>query len=227
MKDLKILILFIIVFSGCSNKYLESSEEGPIGREWSVLEARIVAENEENISLNLQINDFVEVLDSIDSNVEFRLDNNKRKNVVDIKRILTGCTLGVSTILASAWSFLSYCNDPSGTSEYLWGCIALGGGILSSYFILDGFSPYDKFMPVDSYYTHRNQKCIGSEMLFYGMVQVLTENSEFEKTYYTDANGNVELKLEEILPKTTDADSVLNLIIKYKKMADTIKVRRS
>jgi hypothetical protein len=49
---------------------------------------------------------------------------------------------------------------------------------------------------------------------------------DFEKEYYTDEYGNVKLKFDEIIPESTEADSVLDLIIRYYELVDTVEVRR-
>ena len=52
----------------------------------------------------------------------------------------------------------------------------------------------------------------------------MVENSDFKKTYWTDKNGNIELKFNEIIPESTVDDSMFNLIIQYEELFDTVNV---
>jgi hypothetical protein len=55
-------------------------------------------------------------------------------------------------------------------------------------------------------------------------IKVMVENSDFKKTYWTDKNGNIELKFNEIIPESTVDDSMFNLIIQYEELFDTVNV---
>lgn len=57
-------------------------------------------------------------------------------------------------------------------------------------------------------------------------IKVSVEEADFEEIYWTDEEGNIELRFEEIIPEPADAYSVLRLIIRYEEMVDTVKVRR-
>jgi hypothetical protein len=57
-------------------------------------------------------------------------------------------------------------------------------------------------------------------------VKIMLENTNSEKTYYTDENGNLELKFDEIIPESTEVDSTFSLIIEYGDLIDTVKVKR-
>ena len=76
-----VIFLLVIVLSGCSNKYIESSEKDLIDREWSVLDAEIVEQDNVGFTLNLKVKDFVEVRDSVNSDVVVQHDNGIRKKV--------------------------------------------------------------------------------------------------------------------------------------------------
>jgi len=57
-------------------------------------------------------------------------------------------------------------------------------------------------------------------------IKISVERLDFAKMYYTDEDGNIELKFDEILPEPTDADSVLSIIMRYYELVDTVRVRR-
>jgi len=52
----------------------------------------------------------------------------------------------------------------------------------------------------------------------------MLKNTSSEKAYYTDKNGNIKLKFDDIIPEPAEADSVLNLIIQYEELIDTVNV---
>jgi len=67
--------------------------------------------------------------------------------------------------------------------------------------------------------------CSDSMFLSKQKIRISAEKSDFEKTYYTDENGNIELKFEEFLPEPAESDSVLNIIIQYKDMVNSVNVK--
>jgi hypothetical protein len=57
-------------------------------------------------------------------------------------------------------------------------------------------------------------------------VRIILKNTNSEKIYNTDRKGNLDFKINEIIPEPAEADSVLELIIRYYELVDTVKVRR-
>ncbi|MBN1695700.1 hypothetical protein JW879_09960 [candidate division WOR-3 bacterium] len=216
-----VIFLLVIVLSGCSNKYIESSEKELIDRERSVLDAEIVEQDNVGFTLNLKVKDFVEVMDSVNSDVVVQHDNGIRKKRADIKKTLAGCAG-----LTACWLGVSHIDIPFDEPVYsMWACGA-GLGLISLYFIIKEFSGSGSYNKIEPYYIRKSQKCIDSKSLFYGKVKVFVEESDFEKIYYTDEEGNIELKINEIIPEPTKADSMINLIIRYYELVDTMEVRR-
>lgn len=222
MKALKIIIFFIVVLTGCSNKYVAAREEGLIDREWSVLDAKIVGKDNVGFTLNLNVQDFVEVKDS----VKLRKLFESRRRKVGFYKVLGGCAIAGCAALASAGSVLSWANNPSDDIflKLAWG-YGIVGGIGALYFIISGSSDFAKSNREKPYYTKKNIMCKNSIPLRDEEVEIMLEKTDFGKIYYTDENGNIELKMNEIIPEPTEADSTINLIIQYEEMVDTLDVR--
>lgn len=228
MKGLRILILFIVVLSGCGRKYVEPGEGEMFGREWSVLDAEIVSQDNESVYLNLKVKDFVWVMDSVEPDVAFQQDDKIRKKGFDVKRALVGFAVLGCTIPAVIW--LNNSTGSTAALEYLMpyamlGCVAgsccITGALVKIHRSAEDSKPVKiipNFFKVDAF-------CVDSELLFYGKVKVSSENKSFEETYYTDEDGNLELKFREIIPEPTKADSIINLIIQHEEMVDTVDVK--
>jgi len=67
--------------------------------------------------------------------------------------------------------------------------------------------------------------CVDRVLLSDEKVKIMLENTNFEKLYHTDEDGNVELKISEIIPEPTESDSILNIIIRYEEMVDSVEVK--
>jgi hypothetical protein len=213
-----ILILFFILFSGCSNKYAVARDEGLISREWNILDADIVEQDDVRFSLDLQVKDFVEVKDSVKL---MELYESKRRRVGSSK-ILGGCAIAGCATLASACATLAWANNPS-DPNFAW-FYGIVGGVGALAFIVSGVSDVVKFERTESDYIRKNIICKNSTPLRNSEVKIMLKNINSEETYYTDENGIIQLKFEEIIPEPAEADSILNLIIQYKELVDTVNV---
>jgi hypothetical protein len=231
---LRIVIIFLLVtlMSGCGQKYLDSREEELLDRKilnsWSNLDTKIVAQDYKGISLNVQVKDFIGVRDSLKLK-EFYKHGFGRKDTgikINYTKILIGCAIGGCAVLASSMSAYSWMNDPS-DDIYLklaW-CYGVLGGITALYFILDGLVGFSR-PKSEPYYIKKDGICIDSTVTSVDKVKVIVENKNFEKIYYTDEFGNINLKFNEIIPEPAEADSIINLIVRYEEMVDSLKVRR-
>ena len=108
MKAMRILVLFVIVLSGCSNKYVAAREEGLIEREWSVLDTEIRGQYNVGLVLNLHVKEFVEVRDSVKLR---KLYESRRKRIGRYK-ILGGCAIAGCATLASSITAYSWMVNP-------------------------------------------------------------------------------------------------------------------
>jgi hypothetical protein len=226
MKILRILILFVVLLSGCNQKYLADKEEELGERKWSILDAAIVAQDNENLSLNLKVKDLVGVEDSINIKEIYRYGFEQENGGIgkDNSNVFLGLGLGCFGCLMVGYEAFEEMMDIKngfGATGAIGAMLCLSGCLFLTH---DWFPKYDKYKRIDSYYIRKNQKYIKSELLFCGKVKVLVEKTGFEKTYYTDEDGNIELSFDEIIPEPTEADSVLNLIIQYEDLVDTVDV---
>jgi hypothetical protein len=220
MKTLKILILFVIL-SGCSNKYLESSEEGPIGREWRVLDTDILGQYNVGLVLELNVKDFVEVRDS----VKLAKLYESRKRRVGKYKILGGCAIAGCTALGIGWATMSYAYNPYEEFETLVAWLGAVGGVGSLCFISSGLADFFKSDKAEPHYIKKNIICKNSTPLRNDEVKIMLRNTSSEKTYYIDKNGIIKLKFDEIIPEPTEADSALSVIIQYENLVDTLDIR--
>ncbi|MEJ2354853.1 MAG: hypothetical protein P8Y62_03000, partial [candidate division WOR-3 bacterium] len=202
-KDFKVTILFVFIgfVSGCSDKYIIAREKGLIDREWRVLDAEILGPYDVGLVLSLKVKEFVEVRDSVKL-AEFY--ESERREVGRLK-ILGGCAIAGCAALASAGAMFSWLNDPSGLNfAWFYGIV---GGVGTLSFIISGISDLSKSDRAEPYYIKKNVICKNSKPLRDYKVKIMLENTNSEKTYYTDENGNLELKFDEIIPESTEVDS--------------------
>ena len=214
-----VIIFFILVF-GCSNKYAVARDEGLIGREWSVLDANIIRQYSVGFVLNLKVKEFVEVKDSVRL---MELYESKRRRVGSSK-ILGGCAIAGCATLASACATLAWANNPS-DPNFAW-FYGIVGGVGALAFIVSGVSDVVRFERTESDYIRKNIICKNSTPLRNSEVKIMLKNINSEETYYTDENGIIQLKFEEIIPGPTEKDSIIDIIIQYGDLFDAVKVRR-
>lgn len=223
MKGLRILILFIIVLSGCSKKYLSYMEEELVEQEvidsWKELDCKVIAQNGEAFSLNLRVKNFVNVKDSLGIKEIYRRD--KEKSLIGGSEIVFGSLLLIHSIyFGKVLQYLSGDEHGDNAWQYTAGC-TLGGLILMSAVS----SQSRKSDKTRLSYAPMKEICADSVSLAWEKVKIVVGNVGFEKIYYTDENGNMELSFEEIIPEPTEADSVLSVIVQYEEMVDTVDVK--
>jgi hypothetical protein len=253
MKTLKIIILFVVILSGCSHKYVDvegRSLDDKIIASWEELDCKIVEQDEQGFSLGLQVRDIIVVGDSIKAVEPY----NGMSMLGDVKSgpsvgdrffgclgVGAGCTLGVLGLMFSGGPpMIGASEPPEIPASWTVGCITAAGiGALVAVASASVVSKGSKSTPVgkggkrlgkDCIYT----MCTGSNALvrkgtplMVEKVKIVVENTNFEKTYWTDENGNIKLKFEDIIPEPLAADSVLNLIIHYYELVDTVEVKCS
>ncbi len=225
MKALKAMILFVFILSGCSKKYVDiegKSLDEKIVASWEELECKIVEQNEEGFSLGLEVRDIIVVGDSVKAGELY-----KHKFIDEgSDGLLWGSIIGFSGLGGFYYLLSQDLTDPSNFEQQektcfisCTSCIA-GLGVILAW----GTNRREVIKGIPDL-VRGDTVCVDGEPLSMQYVNVLIEESNFKKEYYTDKKGNVELKFNEIIPKTTEADSILNLIIRYYELVDTVDVR--
>lgn len=241
-----IVLIFVVLLSGCSSKYMVNAEGEIIERKIlsasSGLDVRIVKQDDEGVSLNLVIQDFVERQDIVEpkgfgkgssSKKYVELESSASDRLVGCLGVGGGCTLGaLGMVFAAGPPMIGASEPPEIPVWWTVGCITAAGigalvAVASASVVSKGNKPLSwrkgEKRP-DGDYTY--VMCSGSNALVNESIEIIVAQSNYEKEYFTDEDGNIELKFDEVIPEPTEADSVLNLIIQYEEMADSVKVRR-
>jgi hypothetical protein len=148
MRTLKIIILFVIVLSGCSEKYVVPSEQELLGENfvgsWKKLEVKVIEQDEKTFYLNCQVKDLVGIRDSVNLSIFEQKDEVRRKKTNGLGKAFTGCVIGGCAVLASAATMYSYGVDHPSEEIYpiLAACYGVVGGITSLYFISSGLKEF-------------------------------------------------------------------------------------
>jgi len=222
MKDLKILILFMIVLSGCSKKYLADKEEELGGRRRSFLDVAIVAQDKDNLSLSLKVKDFIVVGDSVKAKEFINREDGRKTDIL----VASGMAIIYSGLLGSYYYVRS--QDYLTDEVFETGCFISSTSCLTGLaMIVWGGNSRSSDIKSRRDYIKKDTICVDSMIISNSEMEISVEKTNFKKIYWTDEDGNIELSFEEIIPEPAEADSVLNLIIKYEDMVDTVKVRRS
>lgn len=218
------IFLFCIFFSGCTKDYLIQREEKLVDREShplrSELDVRVVSRDGQGFSLFPQIKNIAFVLDSVKLE-ELYVHGSEEEGTI---MALSGAAIGFGGCIGGfKYAKSGNCLYDDRLSE---GCaISFVSGLLSIAMMGKGNSLGSEFIKIMPGFIKRDTVCVDSMFLIKQKIKVLVEDSNFEKTYHTDENGNIELKFNEITPKPTAVDSVLNLIIKYGEMVDSVNVK--
>ncbi len=216
---------------GCSHKYVYVEGEslgGGIVASWEELDCKIVEQDEWGFSLGLEVRNIVVVEDSVKSSKLYKRRSLGRESVLP----LLGVVIGVGGCLAG-FNYGVFGNpilsEGFDNERMDRGCLisvascAAGVGM-----VLAGppGSSKRKDIKAMSNLVKGDTVCMDSESLSIRKIKISIEDSGFEKTYYTDEKGKIELEFAEILPEPTEVDSVLNIIIRYYELVDTVRVKR-
>ena len=224
----KTFILFLLF--GCSQKYVDDrgrSLEDKIIASWEELDCSIVARDEQGFSLVVKVKDFIVVGDSVGAGEFYkRRPLNERGawaflgSFIGIAGCLGGIGYGLSDFSLDGYNEEKY--DRACLISFA-SCLA-GAGV--AFVGLPNRKKLAKAIPHTApYFVKGDTVCADSVFLAKEEIKIIVEKTDFEKTYYTDENGNVKLSFEEIIPEPANADSVLSLIIQYYKLVDTVEVR--
>ncbi len=229
----KIVILFIVFLSGCSKKYLAFREEEFFGRrvlaEREILEGEVIDRNEEGLTIGLQVKGFVEVRDSLRLKEVYMRGYEGKDGRIEqnfffgLFEVIGGCSIMGSCCVAG---FGAGYDSPDGMPSASVSAGLIPVGIIGFSIMMDGLPQYVKSIKEIPAHVRLDTLCIGGKLLSDEDVKVVLENSNFERSYYTNEDGNIKLKFDEIIPEPMKTDSMLNLIIRYYELVDTVRVRR-
>lgn len=230
----KIIIIFLLflLISGCSQKYLASREEELLDSEIlstrKELDAKIIEQDYKGISLNIQVKDFIEIKDSLSVKeiYKYGYDDPEKKTIPAFWGFAVGCAgcfFGYKIGAESDEDYVPSLLFPNPSDE---GCAyACLFGLPGFFMMADGMRKGHEYPKVMPDFVKIDTVCVDSIILIKQKIKIAVENLDFEKVYYTDEYGKIELKIDEILPEPTATDSILGLIINYDEMVDSVEVR--
>jgi hypothetical protein len=232
--DYKIIIVFIflVFICGCSSKYLSHTEEDLLEREifasWEELECEIIVCDNQGFSLGVQVKDFDVVREhlSVKEIYKYGYGDPEKKTIPAFWGLVVGCAgcfFGYKIGAESDENYVPSLLFPNPSEQ---GCaiaclFALPGFVMMA----DGLRKGNEYTKIIPDYIKIDTVCVDSMLLSKQKIGVSIEEADFEKMYYTDEEGNVNLKFGEIIPEPTESDSILELIIKYEAMVDSVDVR--
>jgi hypothetical protein len=198
---------------GCRSKKVVAS--------WEELDCSIVEQGGRSFSLGVRINDMVVIGDSVKAKEYVKREDGSRADIL--------VALGMAIIYSGGLGSCYYLKSQDYfTDEVLeTGCFISSVSCLSGLAMIawGGNSRSPDFKSGRDFIKN-DTVCVASESLSKKKIRISIDGSDFEKEYYTDKNGIIQLKFDEIIPEPKEGDSVLNLIIRYEDMADTVEVKR-
>ncbi len=221
----KTFILFLLLLFGCSQKYVDDrgrSLEDKIIASWEELDCSIVARDEQGFSLVVKVKDVV----FIGANQELKevdmVDSDKREGSIVPFLFGSVVVVGGSCVGLKCTNFSDWSRDP----RWVEGCVVSAASCALGLSIMKfGVSERPKSVKIIPDFIKKDAIRVDSAVISIDKVNILVENKNLEKTYYTDEKGIIELKFNEIIPEPAEADSVLGLIIQYEDLVDTVEVK--
>ncbi len=227
MKALKIMVLFIIILLfECAQDHLIRRQEEVVSRKSSPLrselDVKVVTQERNGFSLVSQIRNIAVVRDSLKLEELYVHGSEENENIM----ALLGAAVGFGGCFGGC-SYARSADCLAGEDEKMIdGCmISFVSALLGAAMISEASSQGSEFTKIMPGFIKRDTICVDSIILIKQKMKITVENSDFEKVYYTDEDGNIELKIDEILPEPNEADSVLNVIIHYYELVDSVEVR--
>ena len=223
----EIIFLFLFfAFYGCAKDHLVRRQESVANRKvlslLSELSVKVFSRDDVAFSLNPQIKDIAFVRDSIKLE-EFYVHGSQVEG--DIVYIL-GAAIGFFGCIGGCNSADSYDCFYGNNEEAKKGCLKSCAYVLSAGAIIyQGRSRANEFIKALPGYIKIDTVCVDSMFLVKKKIKVAVEKSDFQKIYYTDEDGNITLQFNDVVPKLSEADSVLSLIIQYEELVDTVEVK--
>ncbi len=205
----KTIIISLFFLFGCSQKYVNvegKSLDEKVVASWKELDCKIIEQDEKGFALGVQIKSLAMVEDS----VGLRGRSEGSEGVLPLLGSIFIFGGGVGCIFSTVSQISA--EEPTET-----GCLISGIALLT------GFAM--KLAAAVPSFVKKDTICTDNAILSEQKIKVAVENSDFEKSYYTDTNGNVKLKFDDIIFEPSKADSAFSLIIKYEEMIDTVGIR--
>lgn len=225
-----ILFLFLFFLFGCSHKYVDAEGEsldGKVVDSWEELDCKIVEQDERGFTLGVEVKDIIVVGDSLKSGNLYMLKSPGEGDawialgfLGGVGGCLGGCYYGLSNI---SWDGSDEEEFDRATLISFASCVT-GAGMIFAGIERNRKSYRSKGSKAMHCFGKGDNICVESVSLSKQKIKISIENSDFEERYWTDEEGNVNLKFEEIIPESTEVDSVLNLIIRYYELVDTVEV---
>jgi hypothetical protein len=224
----KTIILFLFFLFGCSHKYVDAEGESldeQVVDSWEELDCKVVEQDERGFSLGLEVRDIIVVEDSVKSRKLYSREFSEKGPVLPLFGAMIGIVGGIGGCYYGLHNNISW--DGYDKDQFDRGClISFASCFTGAGMMFMGLPNSSKRKAIKAIpdFIKRDTVCIYSMFLIKQKIKVLVEDTDLEKIYLTDDNGNVELKFDEIISEPTDADSILDLIIRYYEMVDTVRV---
>lgn len=226
MKGLKILILFIAFVSGCSRRYVDvegKSLDEKVVDSWEELDADIIRIYEGKVRLSIRVKDFDVVSGWVKSREFYKRSSREKEDILIPLGMLIGlggCYYGFDYgCIQNDFMHPDHEREDRGCLISLASCAT--GLVVMSVGAANrrkAVKPVFRFIKTDTV-------CVDNELLSKRKVKISIVDLDFEKSYYTDEKGNIELQFDEIIPEHTKADSVLSIIIRHYELVDTVNVK--
>jgi hypothetical protein len=220
-----IVFLFFILFSGCSEKYVGLNDEDLAEREilasWKELDCEIIEQDEKSFSLNCRVKDFVSVGDRQGLSKDYR--DNLDKGEGGVIPFILGGLVGIGGFVGGGLYSLSDYNYTYDINTG--GCWFAAGSCIVGAVMMYAGTKDSKSVKIMPDHVKIDTICVDGAVLSDDKVDIMIRDKDFEKIYYTNKNGNIELRFDEIITAPGEADSVLDLIIQYEELVDTVNVK--
>jgi hypothetical protein len=225
----KTIILFLFFLFGCSHKYVNAEREsldGKVVASWEELDCKIVEQDEQDFSLGFEIRDIAVISGSAKLVEPYKRSSREKKDVWNPLGMLVGLGGCIGGCYYGLHDNISWCGEFD-EDRFDRGCvISFTSCVAGLGMIFIGNAHKRKIAKAIPAFIKEDTVCTGGESLSIQKVKISINRLDFVKTYWTDGDGNIGLQFDEFNPEPAGADSVLNLIIQYEEMVDTVMVRR-
>lgn len=220
---LKTIILFLFFLFGCNHKYInvegESLDERIVAS-WEELGCKVVGQNKKSFLLNSQVKYMAIIKDSVGGEGNGRRWDSERGNILP----LLGGLIGYFGCLGGYYYVKS--QDYLTEENLELGCLISSVSCLTGLVMIVGGDDNNRKVAMDiNYFIKRYTVCVDSVPLSKEEVKVVVKNVNFEKKYYTDEKGNIELKFDEMLAEPKKTNFRFKVIIHYEDMVDSVNLR--
>jgi hypothetical protein len=227
MTAFKIMILFVVILlTGCSQDHFIRRQEEVVTRESSPLrnelDVKVISQERNGFSLVSQMKNIAFVRDSLKLEELYLHGSEGNKDIM----AFSGTAIGFGGCFGG-FGYARSADCLYGEDEkVIEGCMmSFVSALLGSAMVSEANSQGSEFTKIMPGFVKRDTICVDSIILIKQKIKIMAENSDFEKVYYTDEYGKIDIKINEIFPEATQSDSIINLIIRYYEIVDTVKVK--